>query len=483
MLFLAIRISFCFAVSKSVLYDELMKDGDVKTIIKEFKKNPDMNRIRIGDDKDSLIMRAIKYDRPEEIIRLLLKADVKLSSKNKYGQTALMYACEYSSDRGVLELILKKSGSKSALRKKILKADKRGLSALDRARKNPDSSVSDLITSYLTEDDLNKASAPTVILSEDGVQSVTHSEEPESVSNAAEPAELPAEEVAAEEKNVPAPDVKPEEPEVTETAAVTEQTDTEKSGAEIPENIPPAEENSVNKYKKTYLYDYMLPETLPAAEDSSAEPEKLAEIKNPDKRDKNGRTALMKAVKSGNDWEIRSLLKSGADVNISDSDGWTALMYAVRYQNSLDTVNILLKNGADIQSVNKYGYSALQLAASYSSNPDVLKKLLSLYPSGTNEIFRAFVLSLSSSPENLVAQFAKIEAFIDFGVPLNRFYEGKTPLMYAAEFSSSTKIIKLLLDNGAVPAIRSAEGKTAFEYAKLNTQLEHDETYWSLNSR
>ena len=81
------------------------------------------------------------------------------------------------------------------------------------------------------------------------------------------------------------------------------------------------------------------------------------------------------------------------------------------------------------------------------------------------------------------AQFAKIEAFIDFGVPLNRFYEGKTPLMYAAEFSSSTKIIKLLLDNGAVPAIRSAEGKTAFEYAQLNTQLEHDETYWSLNSR
>lgn len=483
MLFLAIRISFCFAVSKSVLYDELMKDGDAKTIIKEFKKNPDMNRIRIGDDKDSLIMRAIKYDRPEEIIRLLLKADVKLSSKNKYGQTALMYACEYSSDRGVLELILKKSGSKSAVRKKILKADKRGLSALDRARKNPDSSVSDLITSYLTEDDLNKASAPTVILSEDGVQSVTHSEEPESVSNAAEPAELPAEEVAAEEKNVPAPDVKPEEPEVTETAAVTEQTDTEESGAEIPENIPPAEENSVDKYKKTYLYDYMLPETLPAAEDSSAEPEKLAEIKNPDKRDKNGRTALMKAVKSGNDWEIRSLLKSGADVNISDSDGWTALMYAVRYQNSLDTVNILLKNGANIQSVNKYGYSALQLAASYSSNPDVLKKLLSLYPSGTNEIFRAFVLSLSSSPENLAAQFAKIEAFIDFGVPLNRFYEGKTPLMYAAEFSSSTKILKLLLDNGAVPAIRSAEGKTAFEYAKLNTQLEHDETYWSLNSR
>ena len=191
----------------------------------------------------------------------------------------------------------------------------------------------------------------------------------------------------------------------------------------------------------------------------------------------------MKAVQSGNDWEIRSLIKSGADVNISDKDGWTALMYAVRYQNNLDTVNILLKNGANIRTANKYGYTALQLASSYGSNPDVLKKLLSVYPSGTNEIFRAFILSLSSSPENLIAQFAKVEAFIDFGVPLNRFYEGKTPLMYAAEFGSSTKIIKLLLDNGAVPAIRSAEGKTAFEYAQFNTQLDHDEIYWSLNAR
>ena len=71
MLFVAIRISLCFAVSKSVLYDGLMKDGDAKSIIKEFKKNPDMSRMRIGKDKDSLVMRAIKYDRPEEIIRLL----------------------------------------------------------------------------------------------------------------------------------------------------------------------------------------------------------------------------------------------------------------------------------------------------------------------------------------------------------------------------------------------------------------------------
>ena len=484
MLFVAIRISLCFAVSKSVLYDGLMKDGDAKSIIKEFKKNPDMSRMRIGKDKDSLVMRAIKYDRPEEIIRLLLKADVKLSMKNKYGQTALMYACEYSSDKNVLSLIIKKSGSKSAIRKKILQKDKKGTSALDRARKNPDSYVLETITSYLTEDDLNKASASAVVLTEDDVPAAVDSVEPENVS-APEPVTVaPSVEVNTDEEK-PAPDVKPDEPDIPDETAVAEviAPAEEKGGAETGENIPPAEENPVDKYKKTYLYDYLPPDVLPDVEDSSADFEKLAEIKNPDAKDKNGRTALMKAVQSGNGWEIRSLIKSGADVNISDKDGWTALMYAVRYQNNLDTVNILLKNGANIRTANKYGYTALQLASSYGSNPDVLKKLLSVYPSGTNEIFRAFILSLSSSPENLIAQFAKVEAFIDFGVPLNRFYEGKTPLMYAAEFGSSTKIIKLLLDNGAVPAIRSAEGKTAFEYAQFNTQLDHDEIYWSLNAR
>ena len=75
-----------------------------------------------------------------------------------------------------------------------------------------------------------------------------------------------------------------------------------------------------------------------------------------------------------------------------------------------------------------------------------------------------------------------MEIFIDRGVPLNRFHEGKTPLMYAAEFSTSTEIIKILLDNGAIPSIRNPIGKTAFDFAETNTLISHDETYWSLNT-
>ena len=74
-----------------------------------------------------------------------------------------------------------------------------------------------------------------------------------------------------------------------------------------------------------------------------------------------------------------------------------------------------------------------------------------------------------------------LQIFMDESVPLNVLYEGKTPLMYAAAFGISTKIIQILLDNQANPTLRSTEGKTAFDYAKENKNLRHDDIYWSLN--
>ena len=53
--------------------------------------------------------------------------------------------------------------------------------------------------------------------------------------------------------------------------------------------------------------------------------------------------------------------------------------------------------------------------------------------------------------------------------------------MYACEYASSTRVIKLLLDNGALYTIRDSSGKKAFDYAKQNNKLERDEIYWLLN--
>ena len=72
---------------------------------------------------------------------------------------------------------------------------------------------------------------------------------------------------------------------------------------------------------------------------------------------------------------------------------------------------------------------------------------------------------------------------MDKAVPLNVLYEGKTPLMYAAQYGNSTKVIQMLLDNQAAVTLKSTEGKTAFDYANNNKNLTHDESFWALNKR
>ena len=97
-------------------------------------------------------------------------------------------------------------------------------------------------------------------------------------------------------------------------------------------------------------------------------------------------------------------------------------------------------------------------------------------------MFRAFVLAVTSNQGEAHVKEAKIRLFIDMDIPINRLWKGKTPLMYAAQYASSTETIKVLLDNGAKPGIRDSEGKTAFDYAKINSNLKRDDVYWSLNS-
>ncbi len=233
--------------------------------------------------------------------------------------------------------------------------------------------------------------------------------------------------------------------------------------------------------ERDFLFDYAPKTYKDDYAEKSSEDMHLTKIKNPNSRDFNGRSLLMKAVKNGNDWEIRSLLESGADVNVKDNDGWSALMYAVRYQNNLEVVRLLLRNGADMTALNKYGSSPLDLAATYSSNPEILRSILKEFKGGQGEIFRAFVFSITSDVGNHASQLAKLQVFVDRGIQLNRFYEGKTPLMYAAGYSSSTDVIEFLLDNGAAVSIRDSSGKKAFDYAKANVKLERDETFWRLN--
>ena len=240
------------------------------------------------------------------------------------------------------------------------------------------------------------------------------------------------------------------------------------------------EEEKAKETKKTkeYLSDYMLQDQLEIEE--SPEPQ-ASTIPNPDEADVFGRTQLMKAAKSGNEWQLKRLLEAGADTNLKDNDGWTALMYAVRYNEGLECVELLLDAGADIKAENNYGLSALALTASYNNNPKILSLLLNKYSPSDKEVLRALVLLLSEQNISEDSLLSKLDILLETTLPLNILYEGKTPLMYAAAYGNSTKVIQKLLDYDASVTLRSTEGKTAFDYASTNTNLKHDDSYWALN--
>lgn len=250
-----------------------------------------------------------------------------------------------------------------------------------------------------------------------------------------------------------------------------------------PVNTEIEKNEKIDRYKKTYLSDFIdVPEyPLPEEEKTPEVNEELLADMN--RVDSFGRTSLMNAIKSGNDWQIRSLLNAGADVNAKDNEGWTPLMYAVRYQSNLQIVEFILNSEPDIKALNKYGHSALIIASCYNNNPDIIKKMLTYYNPSEKEVQKAFILLLSSQSISEYILTEKMKVFLDLGLPINSYYNGKTPLMYACKYSSSTKAIKLLLDNNATVTVRSSEGKTAFQYAAENKKLAHDDIYWSLNIR
>jgi len=239
--------------------------------------------------------------------------------------------------------------------------------------------------------------------------------------------------------------------------------------------IPPIE-----PYKSLYLLDYAeLESEADAVPESAFNPNagRYQFIANADRRDSEGRTLLMKAARSGNISMIENLLYSEADVNAADNDGWTALMFAARFQNNPKTIELLLNAGASMSEENNYGITALLLAAGFSHNTEVISSLLDRRSVAEKEVLAAFIYAvINQAPQET------LQLFLEKGIAINAPYEGKTPLMYAAETNTDTKTLAWLLDNGARIRYKTSGGQTAFDYARANKSLPRDKTFWALNT-
>ena len=239
--------------------------------------------------------------------------------------------------------------------------------------------------------------------------------------------------------------------------------------------------SAAKKNQKEYLSDYMISEIETYDETDPNANSNYEIIRNPDETDALGVSLLMKAARLGNEWQVKRLLESGANSNLKDKDGWTALMYAVRYNEGLECVELLINSGTDVKLTNNYGLTALSLAATYNNNPQILACLLKNYKASDKDVLRALVLLISEQniPQDVL--ISKLNIILDTGLPVNILYEGKTPLMYAAAYGNSNKVLQMLLDYDASVTLRSTEGKTAFDYAVKNKNLVHDDSYWALN--
>ncbi len=83
-----------------------------------------------------------------------------------------------------------------------------------------------------------------------------------------------------------------------------------------------------------------------------------------------GLTPLLLFCQNGKADIARTLLEYGADINVVDSDGWTPLMYAC-FRGEDGLVEMLVKIGADVNVCDEFGADPLSIAIKNCSEATV----------------------------------------------------------------------------------------------------------------
>ena len=165
---------------------------------------------------------------------------------------------------------------------------------------------------------------------------------------------------------------------------------------------------------------------------------------------------FIELCRTGNEDEIRTAIKAGANLQAKDSDLNNALMTAINGGN-IDAVKVLMNEGIDINAKNKDGNNALILSV-MNNNSGILSALLHKNPSlddANKKGYTALMTAAQVSTPEIIA------LLIDLGSDLNHADAlGNTALMIALSREDESAM-NTILEYGADADIQNNAGYNA----------------------
>jgi ankyrin repeat protein len=172
-------------------------------------------------------------------------------------------------------------------------------------------------------------------------------------------------------------------------------------------------------------------------------------------------TRIVDAAEKKDAQAVLALMRQGADVNVAQGDGGTALHWAAHWDDVV-LAKRLLGAGAHVNSANDYGVTPLFIAAA-NGNAEMVGVLLdagadsnAALPSGETVLMTAVKGGNNAAIKRLLAKGANPKA--------SQASKGQTALMWAAT-AQNVDIVKTLLEAGADITATSKAGSTALHFA------------------
>jgi len=178
--------------------------------------------------------------------------------------------------------------------------------------------------------------------------------------------------------------------------------------------------------------------------------------------------ALIEAIYEKNYARVTELIEGGADINVTNYRGDSALMVAIA-RNHTGMISTLINKGANIEHTNTMGDNAWTFSALYSTN-DISAMIervggINLQMKHINQ--QADLMSRVLDAKDLIkkGEIEKVVSLFDLKKLDIHLWPNAVVPMVLALTNSDTPMVRMLLGKGANPNIPNAQGILALHYA------------------